>query len=89
MNELLTRAKSQSLNDEEYQVAYSKTGELAARLKTITDRAKDIANKTNHPVLTDRVNRLSAISKEALPGHEIVVPKDLTELKKRAVRRDC
>lgn len=89
MNDLLDQVNDGNFNDEQYQATYNKLNELTTRLKVVTDNSKNINGKVQHPILDERIDKLSTMSKEALPGYGIVVPKDLNELKTRAKRRDC
>lgn len=89
MDALLTSVQNKKLSDGEYKAAYTKTEELANKLKGLTDGARAMAGKVNHPVLDGVLNRMSGISKEALPGYEIVVPSDLKKIAEKAARREC
>lgn len=88
LDSLLAKTKAH-LSDDEYAASFSKTQELAERLKNLSDKGKTLVGKVNQPELDEYVNQIARISKEALPGYQIILPTDLNRLKEKARRLEC
>lgn len=89
MDGLLDKTRSSQLSDDDYAAAFSKTGELAERLKIITDKAKTLVGKVDHPELDRYTQAIATMSKETLPGYQVALPSDLDKLREKAARQEC